>query len=168
VLRIALHLTRSEAQAQDMCQEAFLRAFRSVRQFRFECSVYTWIHRIVANVCIEFLRKQQTQLDLNWKPPADDLAEQDVTERISDERPTNDPERVAYGNEVALHIRRALHGLSARERLTFELKHYHGLSARSIGAMTNRSEGSVKTMLCRAVKKLRVELSDIRSGAIRR
>ena len=158
-LRVALHLTRSESLAQDMVQEAFLRAFRSVHQFRFECSVFTWMHRILANVCIEFLRKQQARLDHAWQSRRDDEPEQDFSERIAEERPGGDPERQTYAHEITVHVRRALRRLSPRERLTFELKHYHGFSAQSIAAFTHTGEGSVKVTLCRALKKLRVELT---------
>src|SRR5689334_3710185 len=51
VLRLALHLTGSEAEAQDIYQEAFLKAYRHLGNFRFECSFYTWMYRIVTNLC---------------------------------------------------------------------------------------------------------------------
>ena len=50
VLRLAYHLTRSEQDAQDIYQEAFLKAYRNINNFRFECSFYTWIYRIVTNL----------------------------------------------------------------------------------------------------------------------
>jgi len=52
VLRLALRLTGSEHEAQDIYQEAFLKAYRNVGSFRFECSFYTWIYRIVTNLCL--------------------------------------------------------------------------------------------------------------------
>src|SRR5208337_4374306 len=50
VLRLALHLTGSESDAQDVYQEAFLKAYKNLGSFRFECSFYTWIYRIVTNL----------------------------------------------------------------------------------------------------------------------
>ena len=61
VLRLALHLTGSESDAQDIYQEAFLKAYRSVGKFRFECSFYTWLYRIVTNLCLDHLRKRQVR-----------------------------------------------------------------------------------------------------------
>src|SRR4029077_9367788 len=55
VLRLALHLTGSEHDAQDIYQDAFLKAYKSVGNFRFECSFYTWIYRIVTNLCLDHL-----------------------------------------------------------------------------------------------------------------
>src|SRR5215813_13355693 len=61
VLRVALRLTGSEQDAQDIYQEAFLKAYRYLANFRFECSFYTWIYRIVTNLCLDHLRKKQTR-----------------------------------------------------------------------------------------------------------
>ena len=61
VLRLALHLTGSEADAQDIFQDAFLKAYKNVVNFRFECSFYTWIYRIVTNLCLDHLRKRQVR-----------------------------------------------------------------------------------------------------------
>ena len=62
VLKLAYHLTRSEQDAQDIYQEAFLKAYRHVGNFRFECSFYTWIYRIVTNLCLDHIRRKQTRL----------------------------------------------------------------------------------------------------------
>ncbi len=59
VLRLALHLTGSEHDAEDIYQEAFLKAFRYIGNFRFECSFYTWIYRIVTNLCLDQLAAPQ-------------------------------------------------------------------------------------------------------------
>ena len=58
MLRLALHLTGSETDAQDVYQEAFLKAYKNLASFRFECSFYTWIYRIVTNLCLDHLRKR--------------------------------------------------------------------------------------------------------------
>src|SRR5450631_1215791 len=61
VLRLALHLTGSEHDAEDIHQEAFLKAYRYLGNFRFECSFYTWIYRIVTNLCLDHLRRRKTR-----------------------------------------------------------------------------------------------------------
>src|SRR5258708_7270778 len=58
VLRLALHLTGTEHDAQDVFQDAFLKAYKNIASFRFECSFYTWIYRIVTNLCLDHLRKK--------------------------------------------------------------------------------------------------------------
>src|ERR1039458_6870069 len=61
VLRLALHLTGSEHEAKDIYQEAFLKAYRNLGSFRFECSFYTWVYRIVTNLCLDHLRKRNVR-----------------------------------------------------------------------------------------------------------
>ncbi len=61
VLRLALHLTGTEHDAQDMYQDAFLKAYKNIGNFRFECSFYTWIYRIVTNLCLDHLRKRNVR-----------------------------------------------------------------------------------------------------------
>jgi len=51
-------LTGSESDAQDIYQDAFLKAYKNLGSFRFECSFYTWIYRIVTNLCFDHLRKK--------------------------------------------------------------------------------------------------------------
>ena len=77
VLRLALHLTGSESDAQDVYQEAFLKAYKNLGSFRFECSFYTWIYRIVTNLCLDHLRKRNVRkrrLRLRWTPRAKSTA----------------------------------------------------------------------------------------------
>src|ERR1700756_2357726 len=61
VLRLAVHLTGSQEDGQDIYQEAFLRAYMNLARFRFECSFYTWIYRIVTNLCLDHLRKKHSR-----------------------------------------------------------------------------------------------------------
>ena len=61
VLRLAVHLTGSQEDGQDIYQEAFLRAYVNLARFRFECSFYTWIYRIVTNLCLDHLRKKNSR-----------------------------------------------------------------------------------------------------------
>src|SRR5947209_3554151 len=59
VLRVAIRLTGSPEDGQDIYQEAFLRAYIKLPRFRFECSFYTWIYRIVTNLCLDHLRRKR-------------------------------------------------------------------------------------------------------------
>src|ERR1700683_5834463 len=61
VLRLAVNLLRSQEDARDVFQEAFLRVFRSIDSFRFDCSFHTWLYRIVTNICLDYLRKRKVR-----------------------------------------------------------------------------------------------------------
>src|SRR5581483_19646 len=122
VLRLALHLTGSDADAHDIYQEAFLKAYRHIGNFRFECSFYTWIYRIVTNLCLDHLRKRQTRKE--DAPVAIDSSGQeiDLLDRISDDRAMANPERDLMARELGRKISLALARLTPRERMVFELK----------------------------------------------
>jgi RNA polymerase sigma-70 factor (ECF subfamily) len=162
VLRLALHLTGSEHEAQDIYQEAFLKAYRNLGSFRFECSFYTWIYRIVTNLCLDHLRKKQVRKeDAPVAVDADGKA-YDVLEQVPDGRAGSDPERDLMSREIGRRINRALDRLSPRERLVFELKHYHGLKLRTVGEILQTTEETAKNTLFRATQKLRGALADVR------
>ena len=59
VLGLAMNLLRSPEDARDAYQEAFLRAYKNIHSFRFDCSFYTWLYRIVTNICLDHLEEAQ-------------------------------------------------------------------------------------------------------------
>jgi RNA polymerase sigma-70 factor (ECF subfamily) len=162
VLRLAMHLTGSEHEAQDIYQEAFLKAYKSVANFRFECSFYTWIYRIVTNLCLDHLRKKQVRKE-DAPVATDPSGEQyDVLEQVPDARAGANPERDLMRRELGGRIAKALEKLTPRERMVFELKHYHGLKLRTVGEVLNTTEETAKNTLFRATQKLRGALADMR------
>jgi RNA polymerase sigma-70 factor (ECF subfamily) len=162
VLRLALHLTGSESDAQDVYQDAFLKAYRHIGNFRFECSFYTWIYRIVTNLCLDHLRKRQTRKEDSPVVTDANGQEMDMLERVSDDRAGANPERDLMRRELGGKIAAALTKLTPRERMVFELKHYQGLRLRTIGEMLNTTEETAKNTLFRATQKLRSVLAPMR------
>jgi len=162
VLRLAVHLTGSPEDGQDIYQEAFLRAYINLGNFRFECSFYTWLYRIVTNLCLDHLRKKHSRLrDVTTTVSADGEEEQ-IVDRVPDHSAHANPERSLVGRELRDTILRALGNLSPRERMVFELKHYHGLRLRTVAGMLGTTEGTIKNTLFRATHKLRAELAEAR------
>ena len=91
VLRLALHLTGSEHDAEDIYQEAFLKAYRYIGNFRFECSFYTWIYRIVTNLCLDQLRRKKTRREDNAVVMDHSGDEIDLLASVSDDRSFSNP-----------------------------------------------------------------------------
>jgi RNA polymerase sigma-70 factor (ECF subfamily) len=162
VLRLAIHLTGSPEDGQDIYQEAFLRAYINLARFRFECSFYTWIYRIVTNLCLDHLRKKYSRGRDLTTTVSPDGEEEDVLDRVPDHRPSASPERSLDGRELRRTIHLALGRLSPRERMVFELRHYHGMRLRTVAGILNTTEGTVKNTLFRATHKLRLELAAVR------
>jgi RNA polymerase sigma-70 factor (ECF subfamily) len=162
VLRLAMHLTGSEQDAQDIQQEAFLKAYRYLGNFRFECSFYTWIYRIVTNLCLDHLRRRKTRREDQAVVIDSSGEEMDLLTNVSDDRAGANPGRELERKFLGQCIRQALEELTPRERMVFELKHYQGLRLRTIGEMLNTTEETAKNTLFRATKKLRVKLAELR------
>jgi RNA polymerase sigma-70 factor (ECF subfamily) len=163
VLRLALHMLSNEQDAQDVHQEAFLKAYRHIGNFRFECSFYTWLYRIVTNLCLDHLRRRKSRRE----DPATVLDargdEMDLLSNISDTRAMANPARELDRKHMGKCIHAALDKLTPRERTVFELKHYEGLKLRTIGEMLSTTEETAKNTLFRATRKLRAELAELRS-----
>ena len=162
VLRLAIHLTGSQEDAQDIYQEAFLRAYINIGRFRFECSFYTWIYRIVTNLCLDHLRKRSSRYRDLTTTLSPDGEEEQVLDRIPDQRASSSPERNMASRELRACILRAMERLSPRERVVFELKHYEGLRLRTVAGILDTSEGTIKNTLFRATHKLRTQLAAVR------
>ena len=162
VLRLALHLTGSEQDAEDIYQEAFLKAYRYLNNFRFECSFYTWIYRIVTNLCLDQLRRRKTRREDSAVVLDHSGDEIDLMASVSDERAFSNPGKELDRKVLGESIQIALETLTPRERMVFELKHYEGLRLRTIGEMLSTTEETAKNTLFRATKKLRSQLAGIR------
>src|SRR4051812_1445451 len=162
VLRLALRLTGSEHDAQDIYQEAFLKAYRNLGSFRFECSFYTWIYRIVTNLCLDHLRKRQVRKEDTAVTVNQEGTEYSLLDNVADDRAVFNPGRDLMRRELGRKIGMALNRLTPRERMVFELKHYQGLKLRTIGEMLSTTEETAKNTLFRATQKLRGALAEMR------
>jgi RNA polymerase sigma-70 factor (ECF subfamily) len=150
VYRLALGLTGKPGDAEDITQEAFLRAFRSYHSFRGESSFLTWIYRITLNVASNYL-KQRKQLPIY-------VLTKDLgypIEEIFDLNPSNNPETELLAREARI---RCLHCftecLPANQRKVFCLAYNIGLPHKHIAEIMECSVGTVKTTLCRARKRV--------------
>jgi len=162
VLRLALNLTGTEQDAQDIYQEAFLKAYKNLGSFRFECSFYTWIYRIVTNLCLDHLRRKSVRKEEATVVKDGDGGEYDLLDQVADGRAGANPERDLLRRQLGSRIAGALDKLTPRERMVFELKHYHGLKLRTVGEILHTTEETAKNTLFRATQKLRGALADMR------
>ena len=162
VLNVAFNVLRSREDARDAYQEVFLRVFRSLDKFRFQCAFRTWLYRITTNVCLDQLRRKSVRKEqvIGGDQESEGL---DPISRAPDARPESNPDRALAGRETGRQIGRALERLSPNERMVFELRHYEGLRLRAIGEALSISEEAAKNCLFRATRKLRTSLEGVRA-----
>jgi RNA polymerase sigma-70 factor (ECF subfamily) len=159
VLRLAMNLLRSPEDAQDVYQEAFLRVYRNLNSFRFDCSFHTWLYRIVTNLCLDHMRKRKVRREESSQVEGLD-GPVDRMDTFQESRADGDPQRSLFSGELRQGIHKALSELTARERMVFELRHYQGMKLRDIGETLGTTEEAAKNCLFRATQKMRVALGD--------
>lgn len=150
VYRLALRILKNEADAEDAAQEAFLKAYTSLADFRGDSRFSVWLYRLTNNICIDMLRKNKRAVIVSLQTEDDDGEETEIA--IPDERYS--PERLA--------VRAALAALPDDCREILALRESAGLSYDEIAAALSLEVGTVKSRLNRARKKLCIAL--LKSG----
>ncbi len=150
--RVCWHYTQHQEDARDCMQEAMLKAWRAIGQYRGDCALSTWLYRIAATVCLDFLRKQKR---LPQTESADEMAETGL--QPVDTSPT--PDAAALQAESAGQLREAIDSLPAEMRTALILYALEGQPYEAIAEVTNASIGTVKSRLNRARQKLAKFLS---------
>ncbi len=159
VLRLALNMLRSPEDARDIYQEAFLRVYKNLHSFRFDCSFHTWLYRIVTNLCLDALRKRKVRREETTVVETSE-GPLDRMDSFEEARVDGDPERQFLSRELEKKIQESLGELTPRERVVFEMRHYQGLRLKMIGEVLGTSEEAAKNCLFRATQKMRNALGD--------
>ena len=159
VMRMAFNVLHSEEDARDVYQEAFLRVYRNLSKFRFDCNFSTWLYRIVANLCLDQLRRRKVRKEEASAVGAEE-GEMDRFRFLPESRADVDPQRQLLSAEVKSRIQDVLEELTPRERIVFEMRHYQGMRLRAIGETLGVTEEAAKNCLFRATQKMRAALGD--------
>lgn len=159
VLRLAMNLLRSPEDAHDVYQEAFLRVFRNLPNFRFDCNFNTWLYRIVTNLCLDHLRKRKVRKTESTVVETED-GPVDRIDSVAEQRASSDPQRTLLSRELRGRIDKVLAGMTSRERLVFEMRHFQGMRLRAIGESLGTTEEAAKNCLFRATQKMRSALGE--------
>lgn len=146
--RLALRLTRDEQDADDVVQEAYVRAFRGIRRFRGDAGFATWLHRITANCASTFMARRARHGHV----------ELDRELALVDHHPESDPSLRCEASALRSAVDRAVGQLPARLRAVVELRDAHDLSHREIADQLGISESAAKVRLHRARNSLRSHL----------
>lgn len=158
IYALAYRYMGNEEDAYDMAQEAFLKAYRSLRTFKGDSSFGTWLYKVATNVCLDELRRRKrriTPLSLD-EPLATDEGE--VEKEIPDSSPTAD---IIYEQkEFSKYIQNCLDQMKPEHKTVIVLRDVMELSYEEIAEILNCSLGTVKSRLSRARNALRKKLED--------
>jgi RNA polymerase sigma-70 factor (ECF subfamily) len=158
VYRLAYRMTGNQHDAEEVVQEAFLRAYQKLSQFASRANFGTWVYRIAANYAIDRMRQKKSE-DSNRALPArqtEDGVEMDLMSTVPDDAPS--PERLAQSGQLATQMRRALSQLTPAERTAFVMRHWGGSGIEEIADALKSSTSAAKNTVFRSVQKLRKAL----------
>ena len=153
MFKTAYRLTGNEADADDLVQEALLRAYRKLDRFDGRSQFSTWLSRITVNCGMDLMRKRSRR---NARAAMDEGV---VLDSVATEDPR--PDRLALSGEIGRAVESVLGTLSPMERAAFVLRHFEGRSIAEIGGLLGARSGATKHAIFRAVKKLRAALGPL-------
>jgi RNA polymerase sigma-70 factor (ECF subfamily) len=158
LFRVARAVVHDDAEAEDVVQEAYVRAFSNLAAFRGEASIYTWLTRILLNEANGRLRRQRTQVGLEEVEATQNLGAHVVM--FPSGAPTSNPEADVARLEVRRVMERAIDELPADFRIVFMMRDVEEYSIAETAAALGIREETVKTRLHRARRLLRGTLSE--------
>ena len=156
-LRIAYHYLRDAADADEAVQDAFVKVFLHIEQYREELSFDVWFMRILVNACLDRLKSRKRQQ--RWiATPLDDAHDERPVEQAAGSAPSTEHEMLA--RERWQEVLKAVATLPDRQRLVFTLSHLDERTAAEISEATGMSPATVRVHLFRAIRKLRALLGE--------
>ena len=151
VFSLSFKLTGNRELANDVAQEAFIRAWKAIGKFRGDSTFGTWIYRITVNTAWTLRKKAKKHYSLNIEDTQEPV--------VVDEK--KDPELVAINTDLSLVLRKALNQIPLEQRIIVELKNIEGRSHKEIADYLDISVTAAKVRLHRAHQKLRNILEEI-------
>lgn len=167
IFRVIYRMTGNQQDAEELVQETFLRAYKSLERFELRSNFSTWLYRIAVNRTIDFLNARKTQMltkntyQIVDNPDAGDSAQ------IQLPASGPGPDRIALSAEMKNKIAGALGLLTPAERVAFIMRHMEGRSIEEISQTLNLKVSAAKNSVFRAVQKLRQQLEPYASPGSR-
>ncbi|MDR1988628.1 MAG: sigma-70 family RNA polymerase sigma factor [Acidobacteriaceae bacterium] len=153
IYALAYRTLGREEEARDVCQETFLRAYRSLPGFRGQAKFSSWLYRIALNLCRDFLRRER-RAPIVHMPEDVDLMELAVAAE-----PSESIEDLVTRKDLSRHVAKAMKRLPDEQRTAIVLKEYHGLTFQEIADLQGCPLSTVKTRLYQGLTVLRRELA---------
>lgn len=156
VFRIAQHITQNREDAEDVVQDAFLKAYENLEQFQGQSKFYTWLVRIAVNESLMKLRKRRTNRTVSLDEDVE-TEEDSIPREVADWAPN--PEQLYDQGELKDILTRTINGLPPSFRTVFVLRDVEGLSTEETAEALDLSIPAVKSRLLRARLQLRDRLA---------
>lgn len=162
---LAFHFTGNAEDAKDVLQDAFVKAYIGIKDFKGASGFYTWFYRILVNLCRDFLRRKKAKTMIFMEPFELPLEEDDnAASEAADKMP--DPSEAVVNKEIKEKVDEAVSRLPERQRTVFILKHIQGMRLNEIAAVIDCGESTARVHLFRAEKALQEMLAPYLSAKV--
>jgi RNA polymerase sigma-70 factor (ECF subfamily) len=155
IFRLAYRYTKSTQDSEDIMQETFIKAFKRIKSFDFNVSsnFSAWIYQVGLRCTLDYLRKRKRRRIGQTESLSDFHAEPEAS--------GSSPEKSAIESQTIARLKNALHLLSPKQQIVFDLRHLQHRSIKEIAEHLQCSQSTVKKQLQRAVSKLREQLEPL-------
>src|SRR6187399_1227852 len=153
IYALAYRVIGKEEDARDVCQDAFLRAYRALPGFKGQAKFSSWLYRIALNLCRDWIRRERRT------PVAQAPEGVDLIELAGETSPSDSVEELVARREISRAVARAMADLPEEQRTAIILKEYHGLTFQEIADLVGCPLSTVKTRLYQGLTVLRRELA---------
>ncbi len=157
VFRTCMGFVHNSADAEDITQDVFIKAYLSLKTFRMESSFSTWLYRIAVNASLNREREKKKNFIVRYL--SDLMSTGSDTIPVSEIYESQDPESILIGEEHRARVKKALDSLPDNQRTAIILSKYEDLSQKEIADIMGKSEGAVEALLQRAKANLRTRLT---------
>ncbi len=160
-LQLAIGVLKNGDEAKDVVQDAFIKAHRNLSKFEGKSSFYTWLYRIVMNLCIDYIRKRKRkrQVQVEDTEALLDIAAAQTEHAILPSILGQDPSLAIQRKEIRQHVEEALGKLSDKHRAVIVMREVEGLSYHEIADVLECSKGTVMSRLFHARKNMQQTLT---------
>jgi RNA polymerase sigma-70 factor (ECF subfamily) len=152
IYALAYRVIGREEEARDVCQEAFLRAFRALPGFKGQAKFSSWLYRITLNLCRDWIRRQRRN------PTSQIPEDMEAGELAADSGPVESIEDLVARRELSAAVEEAMTLLPEEQRTAIILKEYHGMTFQEIADLQGCPLSTVKTRLYQGLSVLRRQL----------
>jgi len=148
IYRHAFYLLGQREDADDVKQETFIRAYRSVASFRNDYNIRSWLYKICSNLCCDLLRRRRSQ-------PQIPMQSEDIERFVAGEAQANDPVRIAERSDTVAAVLQVLQGMPVQQRQAITLYLIDGFDYTQIAEILGCARGSAKMRVLRAIDQYR-------------
>ena len=164
VYSVALSMVKNPEDAMDIAQDSFIKVHRYLGGFQGSSSFYTWLYRIVVNLCIDHLRRAGKRINVDFDERIGQQNQAAEGNAMIASRQDADPSKVLRRKELAVHIRGAVDALPPYHRAVIVMREIEGMSYAEIAKAMKVSKGTIMSRLHHARQKLQKSLGEYLGG----